>query len=469
MGGIFGVVSEGNCAKALFYGTDYHSHLGTENAGLAVWGDGGFSHTIHSISQAQFKSRFVEDYKGMTGRMGIGAIDDESPQPLIIRSKFGTYALAAIGLITNKDELTHDLLRDGASFSEMEDGGINNVELVAKLINRGESIVDGIGRMQRSIEGSLCVLLMARDGIYAARDRYGRFPLVIGKEIGGSGSKPGFAAATESSSFLNLGYELSRSLGPGEIVRLDANGIHTERKPGEEKHVCAFLWIYTGDPASIYEGISVENARERCGRAMARGDQVEADFVAGVPDSGVGHAIGYAMESGLPYRRPLVKYTPGYGRSYTPPSQDIRDLVATMKLSAVRDVIRESRMVVCDDSIVRGTQLKNYTIRKLWDNGAKEIHVRPACPPLMFPCRYASSTRTTAELASHRAIRALDGESMEHIDEYLDHASERYRRMIEWIRQDLNVTSLKYIHIEDMIEAIGLPEKDLCLYCWRGR
>jgi len=469
MGGIFGVVSEGNCAKALFYGTDYHSHLGTENAGLAVWGDGGFSHAIHSISQAQFKSRFFDDYKGMTGSMGIGAIDDGSPQPLIIRSKFGTYALAATGLITNKDDLTRNLLRDDASFSEMADGGVNSVELVAKLINRGESIVDGIVRMQRAIEGSVCLLLMTREGIYAARDRYGRFPLAIGKEICEAGSAPGYAAATESSSFPNLGYELIRSLGPGEIVRLDRDGIHAECPPGAEKHVCAFLWIYTGDPSSIYEGISVENARERCGRAMARGDQVEADFVTGVPDSGIGHAIGYAMESGLPYRRPLVKYTPGYGRSYTPPSQDIRDLVATMKLCAVRDVIRESRMVVCDDSIVRGTQLKNYTIRKLWDNGAKEIHVRPACPPLMFPCRYASSTRTIAELASHRAIRALEGEKMECIDDYLDHTSERYRRMIEWIRQDLNVTSLKYIHLDDMIEAIGLPEEQLCLYCWRGR
>jgi amidophosphoribosyltransferase len=469
MGGIFGVVSEGNCAKTLFYGTDYHSHLGTENAGLAVYGNGGFSHAIHSISQAQFKSRFVQDYKGMEGRMGLGAIDDESPQPLIIRSKFGTYALAAIGMITNKDELTRNLLKEGGSFSEMADGGVNNVELVAKLINRGENIVDGIVRMQQAVEGSICLLLMAREGIYAARDRYGRFPLAIGKEVSPAGSVCGYVAATESSSFSNLGYELSRSLGPGEIVRLDGDGIHNERAAGQEKHVCAFLWIYTGDPSSCYEGISVENARERCGRAMAREDQVEADFVAGVPDSGVGHAIGYAMESGLPYRRPLVKYTPGYGRSYTPPSQDIRDLVATMKLCAVRDVIRGGRMVMCDDSIVRGTQLKNYTIRKLWDNGAKEIHIRPACPPLMFPCRFASSTRTIAELASHRAIRALEGEKTECIDDYLDHTSERYRRMIEWIRQDLNVTSLKYIHLDDMIEAIGLPEEQLCLYCWRGR
>ncbi|MBN2438585.1 MAG: amidophosphoribosyltransferase [Deltaproteobacteria bacterium] len=468
MGGIFGVVSEGNCAKALFYGTDYHSHLGTENAGLAVW-DEGFSHTIHSISEAQFKSRFVGDYKEMTGHMGIGAIDDDSPQPLIVRSKFGTYAIAATGLITNKDELTRNLLRNDDSFNEMAGGGVNGVELVAKLINRGESIVDGIIRMQRVIEGSVCLLLMTREGIYAARDRCGRFPLSIGKGICGAESTPSYVAASESSSFPNLGYALIRSLGPGEIVRLDINGIHVECPPGAEKHVCAFLWIYTGDPSSIYEGISVENARERCGRAMARNDRIEADFVTGVPDSGIGHAIGYAMESGLPYRRPLVKYTPGYGRSYTPPSQDIRDLVATMKLCAVRDVIQGSRMVVCDDSIVRGTQLKNYTIRKLWDNGAREIHVRPACPPLMFPCRYASSTRTISELASHRAIRALESERMNPIDEYLDHASDQYRKMVEWIRKDLDVTSLKYIHIEEMIAAIGLPEEQLCLFCWRGR
>jgi amidophosphoribosyltransferase len=469
MGGMFGVVSE-NCAKTLFYGTDYHSHLGTESAGLAVWGAGGFQNTIHSISQAQFKSRFVEDYKEMRGAMGLGAIDDESPQPLIIRSKFGTYALAATGLITNKDDLSRGLLRDGASFSEMAGGGVNSVELVAKLINRGDNIVNGIARMQEAVEGSICLLLMAEEGIYAARDRYGRFPLVIGREIRTDGAPPGYAAASEASSFPNLGYEPVRFLGPGEIVRLDGIGIHDERPAGDERHVCAFLWIYTGDPASIYEGISVENARERCGQAMARNDDVEADFVTGVPDSGVGHAIGYAMESGLPFRRPLVKYTPGYGRSYTPPSQDIRDIVATMKLSAVRDVIRDSRMVLCDDSLVRGTQLKNFTIRKLWDNGAKEIHVRPACPPLMFPCRYASSTRTASELATHRAICALEGDAgAEHLDEYLDHRSERYRRMVEWIRSYINVTSLKYPPIGDMIQAIGIPEENLCLYCWRGR
>ena len=351
----------------------------------------------------------------------------------------------------------------------MADGGVNSVELVAKLINRGENLVDGIIRMQQAIEGSVCLLLMTREGIYVARDRYGRFPLIIGREIRTDGSLSGHAAATESSSFPNLGYEQVLSLGPGEIVRLDGMGIRKEQPTSKEKHVCAFLWIYTGYPASVYEGITVENARERCGRAMARGDDVEADLVTGVPDSGVGHAIGYAMESGLPFRRPLVKYTPGYGRSYTPPSQDIRDLVATMKLSAIRDVIQGSRMVVCEDSIVRGTQLKNYTIRKLWDNGAKEIHIRPACPPLMFPCIYASSTRSVSELAAHRAIRDIEGKTSERFDDYLDHHSVRYRNMVEWIRRELDVTSLKYLHIEEMIAAIGLPEEQLCLYCWRGR
>jgi len=469
MGGLFGVVTGGNCTKPLFYGTDYHSHLGTESAGLAVLGDEGFCNTIHSISQAQFKSRFVDDYRKTKGWAGIGAIDDQSPQPLIIRSKFGTYALAATGLITNKDTLTAKLLRDGASFNEMADGGVNSVELVAKLINRGDNVVDGIVRMQKAIEGSVCLLLMTGEGIYAARDRYGRFPLVIGRETGTDGSAPGYAAATESSSFPNLGYEQVRSLGPGEIVRLDRKGIHEERPAGGERHVCAFLWIYTGYPASVYEGINVEKARERCGQAMARGDDIEADLVAGVPDSGVGHAIGYAKESGLPFRRPLVKYTPGYGRSYTPPSQDIRDLVATMKLSAIEDVIRGNRMVVCEDSIVRGTQLKNYTIRKLWDNGAKEIHIRPACPPLMFPCIYASSTRSVGELAAHRAIHDLEGESDKYLDEYLYHGSKRYAKMVEWIRRELDVTSLKYLNIDAMVAAIGLPEEQLCLYCWRGR
>jgi amidophosphoribosyltransferase len=464
MGGLFGVVSRENCSKTLFYGTDYHSHLGTEHGGLAVLGKEGIQNSIHSISQAQFKSRFFDDYKRMKGSMGIGAIDDESPQPLIMRSKFGTYAIAATGMITNKTALVKNLLNQGVSFGEMTGGGVNTVELVAKLINMGDTLVEGIGKMQDTIDGSICALIMTQEGIYAARDKYGRFPLTVGGNIG----ENEYIVATEASAFPNLGYTLIRYLGPGEIVLLNSRGVKTMKPEGKEKKVCAFLWIYTGDPSSAYEGISVEKARERCGMVIARKDDVVADFVTGIPDSGIGHAIGYSMQSRIPYRRPLVKYTPGYGRSYTPPSQDIRDLVATMKLSAIRDVIQGSRMVVCDDSIVRGTQLKNYTIKKLWDNGAKEIHIRPACPPLMFPCKYTFSTRSIQELASRKAIRAIEGDDSEHIEEYLDHRSEKYRKMVEWIRKDLNVTSLKYLDIEDMVEAIGIPENQLCLYCWRG-
>jgi len=467
MGGIFGVVSNQSCVQTLFYGTDYHSHLGTENGGMAVFGAKGFYNTIHGISQAQFKSRFVDDYKKMDGYFGIGAIDDESPQPLVFRSKFGVYAVVATGLITNKSELVGELLNEGVSFNEIAGGGINNAELVACLINRGDNIVEGIASMRGIIEGSICVLVMSEKGIYAARDKYGRFPLAVGKSK--DSTKKSYVVATEASSFENLGYELMQFLGPGEILLLTADGVKQMKPEGQEKKICSFLWIYTGYPSSTYDGISVERTREMCGRYLAKRDNVQADFVSGVPDSGVGHAIGYAMESGIPYRRPLVKYTPGYGRSYTPPTQEIRDLVATMKLSAVREVINGNRMIICDDSIVRGTQLKNYTIKKLWDNGAKEIHVRPACPPLMFPCIYASSTRSTSELACRKAIQALEGKEIDNPADYLDTNSAKHAQMIDWIRKDLNVTSLKYQAIDDMIAAIGLPADQLCLHCWQGK
>lgn len=467
MGGIFGVVTKENCARLLFYGTDYHSHLGTENGGLAVFGQDGFSNSIHSIGQAQFKSRFLDDYRKMNGFMGIGAIDDDSPQPLIIRSKFGSFAIVVTGLITNKNELTATLLDKGDSFNEMTTGGVNSAELAGKLICLGDDLVDGIVKMQTLIEGSICALIMTAEGIYAVRDRLGRFPLTLGERIEEGNNS--YIVATEASSFDNLGYASAKYLGPGEVVFMNREGYETLRAPGKERQVCSFLWIYTGYPSSSYEGIGVEGARERCGRMMAKNDQVAADLVAGVPDSGVGHAIGYAIESGLPYRRPLVKYTPGYGRSYTPPSQDIRDLVATMKLSAVKEVIEGNRLIICEDSIVRGTQLKNYTINKLWGGGAREIHVRAACPPLLFPCIYSSSTRGSAELAARRAICAIEGGQSGNLTPYLDHHSAKYRQMVEVIRKDINVTSLKFMTVKDMIRAIGLPENDLCLYCWQGQ
>jgi len=467
MGGIFGIVSSENCVKTLFYGTDYHSHLGTENAGMAILGPHGFDKTVHNISQVQFKSRFIDDYKNMEGKSGIGAIDDETPQPLIFRSRFGVYAVAAVGLISNKNNLVNELLNNGANFGERSGGDVNNAEIVSCLINRGDNIVEGIASMRGAIEGSICALVLTEEGLYAARDKFGRFPLAIGKNK--NQENKSYVVATEASSFENLGYELVRFLGPGEIVLLTPEGVKVMKPEGTEKKICSFLWIYTGYPSSTYEGISVERTRERCGVYLAKRDNVEADFVSGVPDSGVGHAIGYSMGSGIPYRRALVKYTPGYGRSYTPPTQEIRDLVATMKLCAVRDVINGNRIIICDDSIVRGTQLKNLTIKKLWDNGAREIHVRPACPPLMYPCIYASSTRTTGELAGRKAIHALEGKEIENPAEYLDINSTKYARMIDWIRRDINVTSLKYLSIEDMVAAIGLPAEQLCLHCWRGK
>jgi amidophosphoribosyltransferase len=461
MSGIFGIVLKKNCADILLYGTDYHSHMGTEHGGMAVFGER-FHRSIHDISKSQFKSKFADEYKVMEGHLGIGVISDKDPQPLIIGSKFGTFAIVAAGLIENINELSIELLNEGETFGDLSAGGINSVELLAKLINRGRTLTEGIEGVYDRIQGSASILVLKEEGIYAARDRLGRTSLVIGERDGE------YAVATETCSFLNLGFQIKKYLDPGEIVLINESGLEGKTAGKKTNQICSFLWIYTGYPASSYEGISVELVRERCGRALARNDRVEADLVAGVPDSGVGHAIGYAMESGLPFRRPLVKYTPGYGRSYTPPSQEIRDLVATMKLIAIEEVIRGNRIVLCEDSIVRGTQLKNYTVKKLWGCGAKEIHVRPACPPLMFPCRFALSTRTTDELAARKAILALEGRRIEDVSEYLDHRSKKYERMVNWIGKELGVTTLRYQTIEDMVEAIGLPREKLCRYCWMG-
>ena len=461
MSGIFGIVSKKNCADILLYGTDYHSHMGTQYGGMAVLGKQ-FYRSIHDITKSQFKSKFFDDYKEMKGNLGIGVISDRDPQPLIIGSKFGTFAIAAAGLVENVDELASELFKDGETFGEMSSGGINSVELMAKLITRGRTLTEGIEEVYDRIKGSASILLLMKDGIYAARDRLGRTPLVIGER------DEEYVIATETCSFLNLGFRIKKYLTPGEIVLIGRSGFEEKSAGKKTNQICAFLWIYTGYPASSYEGISVELVRERCGRLLAKNDDVKADLVAGVPDSGVGHAIGYAMESGLPYRRPLVKYTPGYGRSYTPPSQEIRDLVATMKLIPIKEVVCGNRVILCEDSIVRGTQLKNYTIKKLLECGAKEIHIRPACPPLMFPCRFALSTRSIEELAARRAIHTLEGKHIEDVREYIDCYSKKYQRMVELIRKELGATTLKYQRIEDMVEAIGLPREKLCLYCWIG-
>ncbi len=461
MSGIFGIVSKKNCASELLYGTDYHSHMGTEYGGMAVLGER-FHRSIHDISKSQFKSKFYEDYKEMAGNLGIGVISDRDAQPLIIGSKFGTFAIVSAGLVDNTKELAEELLEQGETFGEMSSGGVNSVELIAKLINQGKALIDGIERLYDRITGSASILLMKEDGIYAVRDRLGRMPLVVGERDGD------YVIATETCSFLNLGYRIIKYLEPGEIVRIGKYGLEEQLSGKASNQICSFLWIYTGYPASSYEGINVELVRERSGRFLAKNDDVKADLVAGVPDSGVGHAVGYAMQSGIPFRRPLVKYTPGYGRSYTPPSQEIRDLVAKMKLIAVKDIIAGNRIVLCEDSIVRGTQLKNYTLKKLWESGAQEVHVRPACPPLMFPCKFALSTRSIDELAARRAIRELEGRDTEDIGDYLDDRSEKYRKMVDWIAKELDVTTLRYQRIDDMVEAIGLPREKLCLHCWIG-
>ena len=462
MSGVFGVVSHEDCSDILMYGTDYHSHLGTEFGGMAVLGEE-FTRQIHSISQSQFKSKFYEDSKRMEGNKGIGVISDSNEQPMYLNSKFGPFCIVTSGLIENSKELTQELLTKGISFSEVSEGKVNVTELIAKLINQGETIIDGIEKMFDSIEGSCSLLLLNKDGIYAARDRWGYTPLIIGQK------GDTWAVTSETSAFPNNEFEVVKYLDPGEVVLLDESGIKQKKEGRKSNQICAFLWIYTGFPASTYEGINTEVVRERCGMALAARDKdIEVDVVSGIPDSGMGHALGYAMGSGKPLRRPLVKYTPGYGRSYTPPSQETRDLVATMKLISIKDVIEGNRIVICEDSIVRGTQLKNFTVKKLWDCGAKEVHARPACPPLMYPCKFCLSTRSIHELAARKAIRVLEGHDIEDVSEYIDHTSEKYQKMVEWIRKDLDVTTLRYQTLEDMIEAIGIAREKICTYCWTG-
>jgi amidophosphoribosyltransferase len=399
----------------------------------------------------------------MKGNKGIGVISAFDEQPIYLNSRLGPFCIVTNGLIDNLEELTKKLLKKGHSFSEVARGAVNATELVAKLINEGKDLVDGIERMFDAIDGSCSLLLLHKDGIYAARDRYGYTPLVIGK------SGEDWAVTSETAALPNIEFEVVKYLEPGEIILINDKGISSKRQGGSTNQICDFLWIYTGFPASSYEGINVETTRERCGRCLASHDKdIEIDFVSGVPDSGTAHAIGYAMESGKPYRRPLVKYTPGYGRSYTPPSQKKRDLIAKMKLIPIKDIIEGKRIVVCEDSIVRGTQLKNFTIKKLWDCGAREVHVRPACPPLMFPCKFNLSTRSIHELAARKAICDIERHDLEDVAEYLDSNSSKHKKMVERIAKDLGVTTLRYQTVEDMVEAIGLPKEKLCLYCWTG-
>ena len=464
MGGFFGVAARESCLEDLFYGTDYQSHLGTKRGGLATQDAGTYIRFIHNIENAQFRSKFEEDLPKMRGRRGIGVISDYEDQPLLVNSHLGVYAIVTVGVVRNAADLVCQAFKKRTThFSEMGGGEINPTELVATLINQEATFEDGIRRAQDVIEGSCSMLLLTARGIYAARDRLGRTPVVIGRK------EDACAATSETCAFPNLGYEVERYLGPGEIVRLTEEGVEQRRAPGMHMQICSFLWVYYGFPASDYEGINVEVVRNRCGAALARRDNVKVDLVAGIPDSGTGHAIGYANEAGVAYGRPFVKYTPTWPRSFMPQDQAIRDLVARMKLIPIRELIKGKRVLFCEDSIVRGTQLKD-TIRRLYEAGAKEVHMRPACPPLIFGCKFLNFSRSRSEmdLAGRRAIQEVEPGCQGCQAAYVDAASGKFRAMVEAIRKRLNLTTLQYQRLEDLVAAIGLPKEKLCTYCWDG-
>jgi len=464
MGGLFGVVSKEDSVLDLFYGTDYHSHLGTRRGGMAVWNNKGFTRSIHSIENAQFRTRFEDDLQKMSGPMGIGCISDTDSQPLIVRSHLGDFAIATVGRINNARHLIDEAFaRHTAHFTEVSSGEVSPTELAATLIAQEATFEDGIRKAQEAVDGSCTLLLLTSRGIYAARDRFGRTPLAIGKKDGA------YCITMETCAFPNLDYRLERQLGPGEIVLMTPDGIEQLAAPGDTLRICAFLWVYYGYPSSSYEGINVEVMRYRSGAALARNDGVEVDMVAGIPDSGIAHAIGYANESKIPYIRPFVKYTPTWPRSFMPQNQDIRDLVARMKLIPIRDLIQGKRLLFCEDSIVRGTQLRE-TVQWLYDDGAKEVHMRPACPPLIYGCRFLNFSRSRSELdlAGRQAIQELEGIDDPPIAEYADPASEKYRAMVDRIRHRLALTSLQYQTLPDMIDAISLPKEKVCTYCWDG-
>ena len=471
MGGFFATALKGDSVFDLFYGTDYHSHLGTRRAGMVVHGREGFNRAIHNIENAPFRSKFGKDVHEMEGNLGIGCISDYDPQPLLVRSHHGTYALACVGKINNSDELIAEVFKNGGShFQMMSSGEVNKTELTAALINQKDNLIEGIKYAQDVIDGSMTMLLLTQDAVYLARDKYGRTPIVIGYK-----EDEGFCAAFESFSYLNLGYKDFKELGPGEIDVMTPEAVTVMVKPGEKLRICTFLWVYYGYPSSRYEGVSVEEMRYKCGEALARRDgytKADIDAVAGVPDSGTAHAMGYANESGVPFSRPFVKYTPTWPRSFMPTHQNKRNLIAKMKLIPVHELIDGKKLLFIDDSIVRGTQLRETT-EFLYDSGAKEVHIRPACPPLLFGCKYINFSRSNSEmeLIARRVIAEEEGEQVDRtiLDDYANPDSDRYHKMLEKIRQKLNFTSLKFNRLDDMIAATGIDRENLCTYCWDGR
>lgn len=466
MGGFFAVASKESCVMDLFFGTDYHSHLGTKRGGMAVYGQNGFNRSIHNIQNSPFRTKFDKDVEELEGNLGIGCISDFEPQPLLVHSHLGSFAVTTVGRINNVDELVKDCFEYGHThFLEMSGGSINPTEITAALINQKATIAEGLANVQEKVEGSMTVIVLTPEGIYASRDRLGRTPVIIGKK------ENAFCASFESFAYLNLGYQDYKELGPGEIVYMTPDGVETLKEPGGEMKICSFLWVYYGYPTSTYEGVNVEKMRYECGRMLAKRDEEQPDSVAGVPDSGVPHAIGYANESGIPYERPFIKYTPTWPRSFMPTNQSQRNLIAKMKLIPVHELIEEKKLLLIDDSIVRGTQL-GETTEFLYNSGAKEVHIRTACPPLLFGCKYLNFSRSSSEmdLITRRIIQKREGEvTKELLEDYANPDSENYKAMVEEIRKELNFTSLKFHRLDDMMEAIGISPCKLCTYCWNGK
>jgi amidophosphoribosyltransferase len=463
MGGIFGIASKEDCASDLFYGTDYHSHLGTRYGGMAVRNSKGIERSIHNIENSYFRTKFESELQGFHGNHGIGVISDTDPQPLFMGSHLGTFGIVTVGKINNIGSLVQRAFDRRRYFSDTTGRDINPSEVMATLVCEEENFEDGIRTAREAVAGSCSLLVLTDQGIYAARDRLGRTPLAIGRRDGA------LAVSSETCAFPNLGFETERFLGPGEIVFLTAEGYETRVPPGERMQICSFLWVYYGYPASEYEGVNVEYVRNCCGAALARRDDTDIDYVAGIPDSGIGHAIGYATARRIPYRRPFVKYTPTWPRSFMPQNQQMRDLVARMKLIPIRKLIDGKRLLFCEDSIVRGTQLQD-TIQILYDYGAREVHMRPACPVLIYPCEFInfSTSRSTLDLAGRKAIHELEGGEPADLSAYARAGTDQNLAMIDGIRRRLRLTTLKYQRLEDLVAAVGLPKEKLCTHCWDG-
>lgn len=463
MGGFFGTISTSACATDLFYGTDYNSHLGTRRGGMATLHEGVFKRSIHNLENSYFRTRFEGELDKFKGNSGIGIISDTDPQPIFVSSHLGKFAIVTVAKVDNLEELEKELLDKGLHFTELSSGLTNQTELIALLVSQGKTFVEGIEIVQEKVKGSCSMLILTEDGIIAARDKWGRTPILIGKKEGA------YAVSSEPCSFPNLGYKLEYNVGAGEIVMLTAGSMTQLRKPNKGMQVCSFLWVYYGYPVSDYEGVNVDAVRYDCGLAMAKKDNVEADYVAAIPDSGIGMGLGYAEGKGIPYRRAIIKYTPTWPRSFTPANQSVRNLVAKMKLIPNRKLLEGKRVIFCDDSIVRGTQL-HYNVDTLYGYGAKEVHMRLGCPPILHPCPFLGFTasKSALELIARRTIKELEGDDSKNLDKYSVTGSEQYNAMIECIRKKLNITSLKFNTLEDLIEAIGLPKECVCTHCYDG-